>query len=222
MLTVARRVRDRTRVLVREMQLRRGLARLAHTLKADRRPPISLMRQLVRGWGNEGYSAKPELLCAILEWMPQTRGLILECGSGLSTLLLATAAVIADRHVQTLEHDPSWASVVNQKLSAHLRSRVCISVSPLKSYGAFDWYSIAEAPESIGYVVCDGPPGSTPGGRYGLVPVLGSRLAPGAIILLDDTHRTEESTIVRRWCSELGASVARRGETFTAIRLRST
>ena len=36
------------------------------------------------------------------------------------------------------------------------------------------------------------PPGSTRGGRYGLLTVLGERLAPGCTILLDDAGRPDE------------------------------
>jgi hypothetical protein len=34
---------------------------------------------------------------------------------------------------------------------------------------------------------------------------MGSRLAPGCVILLDDAVREEERTIARRWQTELGA-----------------
>jgi hypothetical protein len=34
------------------------------------------------------------------------------------------------------------------------------------------------------------------------VPVLGERLARGAVILLDDAERTGESEVLTRWCRE--------------------
>ena len=55
-------------------------------------------------------------------------------------------------------------------------------------------------------VVCDGPPADTVGGRYGLVPIMRDRLAPGCAILLDDAEREHERAIARRWQLELGAT----------------
>jgi len=179
------------------------------------------LQRLVHGWGNDAWAARPEFLNAVLEWLPRTSGQILECGSGLSTLLLAAVARSSARRVLSLEHEPAWASFLTERTPEHLKSWVSLSVAPLRAYRGFDWYSIDEQAisGSIGYVICDGPPASTRGGRYGLGPVLGSRLAAGSIILLDDTQRLEERAIVARWCSELGASVVQEGGTFSAIRI---
>jgi hypothetical protein len=51
-------------------------------------------------------------------------------------------------------------------------------------------------------VICDGPPGATAGGRYGLLPVLGERLAAEATILLDDSDREGEAEVLQRWMAE--------------------
>ena len=63
---------------------------------------------------------------------------------------------------------------------------------------------LAEMPGQFAMVVCDGPPGTTPGGRYGLLPVMGSSLAPGCQILLDDAAREDEKIIAARWAAHLG------------------
>lgn len=101
-----------------------------------------------------------------------------------------------------------------------LKGHVEVCVAPLRRYGEFDWYPVegTPIPDSIGFVVCDGPPGATVGGRYGLGPLLGSRLSPGAIILLDDTQRPEERAIVTRWCASLGVVVVADGGSFVALR----
>lgn len=143
----------------------------------------------------------------------------MECGSGLSTVLLATAAEMSGRSVHSLEHDAIWAARVHNALPKRLRARVDLAVVPLRSYGEFDWYSLdgIQMPPSIGLVVCDGPPGETRGGRYGLASALRDRLGSSSVILLDDTHRPAERSIITRWCSELNASVVEEGATYTAI-----
>jgi hypothetical protein len=192
---------------------------LARTLRSERQPDQRLMRRLVRGWGNEAWSADAPLLSAALEWLPQTTGSIVECGSGLSTLVLATAASLAGRCIHSLEHDAGWAARIERELPARLRPSLELNVTPLKSYGDFDWYSLENLalPASVGFVVCDGPPGGTRGGRYGLGPILQPRLAPGCVVLLDDTQRADEHEIVGRWCNELPASVVHEGATYSVL-----
>jgi hypothetical protein len=78
----------------------------------------------------------------------------------------------------------------------------------LKTYAGYAWYDppLARMPSAFSMVVCDGPPADTVGGRYGLVPVMRRRLAPGCVILLDDAVREHERAIARRWEYELEAS----------------
>lgn len=84
-----------------------------------------------------------------------------------------------------------------------LLARLYQSSSPLKDYGDFCWYDapLESMPDSFSLVICDGPPGATKGGRYGLVPFMRDRLRSGCVILLDDAEREEERTIAARWQS---------------------
>jgi hypothetical protein len=76
----------------------------------------------------------------------------------------------------------------------------------MKSYGAFDWYTLpANLPHDFDLVICDGPPSATKGGRYGLVPVCADRIA-NSKILLDDAERPEEQAVMLRWEKEFGFS----------------
>jgi len=67
-------------------------------------------------------------------------------------------------------------------------------------------------PEAFSLVICDGPPGTTKGGRYGLLPVLDKRLPPGATILLDDAGRPAETELIRRWENEAHFKTEIRGD----------
>jgi len=218
---LARRVRDSARHTFHSVQLRQGLSALERTLQAGRQPKVGLLERLVHGWGNEAWGASSLFLGAMLEWLPRTSDSIVECGSGLSTLLLAAAALLVDRPVHSLEHEEKWATLVMRRLPERWKTAVSVRTTPLRSYGEFDWYAFDPAILSvpIGFVVCDGPPASTRGGRYGLAPILGNRFEPGCIIMLDDTQRREERAIVNRWCRELGAAVVQEGGTFTVLRV---
>lgn len=74
-------------------------------------------------------------------------------------------------------------------------------------------------PDRFTLVICDGPPGSIRGGRYGLVPIMKERLKPGCVILLDDAAREQEQTIAGKWEAELGASSEILGSKKPYIRL---
>ena len=222
MLTAVRQMKHSSQDAVRLMLLRGRLGGLERTLRRGKLPSHRSIERLVRSWHNEAWSADAALLAALLTWLPRSTGPILECGSGLSTLVLATAASIANRGLWALEHDPSWATRVARELPMHLGSSATVLLGPLRDYGAYEWYSPdpAALPASIGFVLCDGPPGHTRGGRYGLVPQLGNRLRSGCLVILDDTQRPEERSIARRWSSELPASVLMESETYTVLQLQ--
>lgn len=97
---------------------------------------------LVEGWGNE-WAATPELLAHL--W-GKCNGRVLECGSGLSTLVMATKC-----EVTALEHEPAWASYTQEMLSRHGLT-ADIACKPLKD----GWYDFAGG--SYDTLVIDGPP----------------------------------------------------------------
>jgi Methyltransferase domain len=222
--TVARQVKEHSRESYRRWMLRRDLAVLNRVLHSGRAPPVRLLSQLVRNWGNESWSADTALLESIIEWFPRTTGLTVECGSGLSTLLLASLATTHDRQVWSLEQDTSWAEKVKDALSPQMRTHVEVLVAPICQYPDFDWYC-ADAVSSLSaieFIVCDGPPGSTRGGRYGLAPILKARIVPGCILVLDDSHRPEERSIIEKWRHEIGAVVVDERGTHSVLRLGHT
>jgi len=171
-------------------------------------------RELVRSWGNDLWVAQDEFLEAVVQWAMRSEGPILECGSGLSTLVLGLLAQPRGLEVWTLEHDPDWAQKVSRILASHGVTSVRLLRVDLKHFGDYSWYDVplAEMPGGFSLVVCDGPPGSTPGGRYGLLPVMRSRLAGGCRILLDDAGRIDERDILRRWATEAGADYRLAGD----------
>jgi hypothetical protein len=155
------------------------------------------------GWGNSGWSADDGYLRVINQFGHETSGRILECGSGLTTIILG---IIAPGRTLSLEHTPGWKSRVLETATRH-SIRVNIQDSPLINYGEFDWYKLPEGiAEKYSLVICDGPPSATRGGRYGLMPVAFQFLTSKSMILMDDAERQDEQTIIERWKSEFGVS----------------
>lgn len=151
----------------------------------------------------------PTLLFMVDEVLGNGRRRVLECGSGASTVW--TAAAIRHRgegHVFSLENDKHFAEQTRHHLRAHgLEQWATVIDAPLvemdvPGVGRGLWYDLEGLGDTqeIDLLFVDGPPGSTgPLARYPALPQLRPRLANGATVVLDDTHRTEERKIVKMW-----------------------
>ncbi|SEE23722.1 class I SAM-dependent methyltransferase [Jiangella alba] len=161
-----------------------------------------------------GWAMEPSALLRLVQLVDDTRpGLIVECGSGASTLWLAYAleALGGSGRVVALEHDEHYAEETRHLLRDHKLTDVAeVRHAPLAEVElgdqVFNWYQ----PESIqdlagiDLLLVDGPPrASGPRARYPAVPLLGSRLAPVARVVLDDVDRPEEQEAAEAWLAEV-------------------
>lgn len=182
-------------------------------------PDRDLLTHLMTGWGNEGFAAETDYLEEVCSQAARTSGPVLECGSGLTSVMLGLLA--GRRGVQTwsLEHVAEWRTRVTSVLERFEIPNVQICAAPLRSFGDFEWYDapLAEMPKEFQLVICDGPPGSTAGGRYGLLPVMGQHLRAGSVILLDDATRPGEVEVMHRWVSEAKLRVSSPHENKFAV-----
>jgi hypothetical protein len=174
-------------------------------------PGRRLLESLREAWANDGFSADIAFLEALVAHAAGTPGPVLECGSGLTTVLLGALAGRRGVEVWSLEHDPGWFARTETVLWRHQVPGVHLCLAPLRDYGAFTWYDppLEDLPQAFTLVICDGPPAVTPGGRYGLMPLLGDALAPDAVVLLDDAARPSEAAVLERWSRERALRVRR-------------
>ena len=211
---------------LKEMLVRRRLRdaiQMIRNLPDGEVPSRQLLSEMMEGWGNEGFAANLEYLEAVAQYSLRTQGPVLECGSGATTLLLGLLCAKRKIEVWSLEHYPEWRDRVSSTLKRNGISGVHVCSSPLVEYGEFVWYDppLAQMPKEFTLVICDGPPGSTKGGRYGLLPVMGARLPVGTTILLDDAGRPDEAELIKRWEREAGFEtnmVSSQGGEFALMR----
>lgn len=165
-------------------------------------PSRELVSRLIRAWNNRAAD-EPGYLLSVIEHAREADGPILECGSGLTTIALA---VYSKQTVVSLENDPKWFKTLATDLHYLGLASNGLVLSPLKAYEDFLWYTVTpEIPERIALVVCDGPPlRGKPGGRIGLMPLLGDRLQPGAVVLVDSDMQVAEVAAIDTWQSEYG------------------
>lgn len=199
---VPRTVKSKIKKRLSEVLLRRCVRRLTPSRVAS----DEQLEQLRRIWGNLDWTADVAFLRAVCGVAISADGPILECGSGLTTLLIAIYAGKRGIPTLSLEQDPEWQCKVSKTLR-RLNLPGKVEFCPLKEYGDFDWYTLPpDIRTGIGLVICDGPPGSTRGNRVGLLPVCKEFLVPNCVVLLDDAERAEEQSVLRQWVQN-GAEV---------------
>ncbi len=161
-----------------------------------------------------GWAASADVVALLVSELLRIRpSLVVECGSGVSTLWLALAI---DQHgldcrIVSLDHDPHFAEQTRRSLRSHgVERHVEVRDAPLVSSDlpghTTAWYdrSALNGLEDIGLVFVDGPPDATgPLVRYPAVPLLAPLLAPTATVVLDDLIRPGEKEVVARWRLQL-------------------
>jgi hypothetical protein len=186
----------------RSREFRSAVDELVQT--APNLPSRELLARLVWSWSNTAAGDVDYLLDAA-KFGSSSSGPILECGSGLTTFLLA---IYANHPVVTLENNEAWLHRVARALDRLPAGGVQLVHAPLRDFDGFAWYSIPDGvllPDSFSLVVCDGPPrAGKPGGRVGLLPVMNDRLPPGTVMLLDLHMRNDEAAAVDTWRTEYG------------------
>ncbi len=151
-------------------------------------------------WCNPGFTASADYLQSMCELAMECNGSILECGSGISTVLCGLLARRKKVEVFSFEHRIESYDFLRPMLVEFGLTNVRLFHSPLTDYGNFEWYESPDAvPRDLDLVVCDGPPWYTKGGRFGLLPVMLPFLTEKCKILLDDAYRESEKRTIDQW-----------------------
>jgi len=124
--------------------------------------------------------------------------LLVECGSGYSTVALAKA--VGKGRLVSLEHEQRFAERTRAMLNG---SKAEVRHAPIAAgwYAEDGWKDL----DAIDMLIVDGPPGSLgTEARYPALPLLRERLSDKAVIILDDVFRPDEQAIIERWQAEFG------------------
>jgi len=182
-----------------------------------------------------GYAISPDFAGLLISMATERRPrLVVETGSGVSTLILAYCLRRLGRgRVLALEHDADYAARTADTIRKHNLSDVATVIHAPLTRTRVDgcdgrWYDLSALADhpAIDMLVIDGPPGETQKmARYAALPLLWKCLARDAIILIDDYRRQDERRMVDLWLArypglcrevfptETGAAVLRRGPT---------
>jgi glycosyltransferase involved in cell wall biosynthesis/predicted O-methyltransferase YrrM len=184
-----------------EFQLRDMLA------ASESSGPQAPITPLNPGW-QLSSQAMQEVVRHVLLDQPKV---IVECGSGASTMWIGRALrqVGAGRLI-SLENSADWVAIVTGLLQHEGLTSVEVRHAPIEpiqiARHEHSWYSASAVAdvEEIDLLLVDGPPGRTTKlARYPAVPALRDRLRPGATVMLDDCHRSDEKEALRKWLAEV-------------------
>ena len=153
---------------------------------------------------------------------------VLELGSGVSTVWISRAlqargggTVVSLEHAQ--EFLEGTAATLREDGAPEFARLVLAPLQPtVVGDEEYDWYDLSNIADlsDVDFLVVDGPLGKDGKlTRLPALPMLMSKLRPGAVVVLDDTIRHEERQIVARWTRDYpGLVVERRLEKATIMR----
>jgi predicted O-methyltransferase YrrM len=157
-----------------------------------------------------GWAASPDLLVVLVDLVIAERpSLIVECGSGASTLWLALAMrrFEIDGRIIALDHDPGFGGKTRGLLARHdVGDLAGVRDAPLESFSldgeTYSWYARRawEDLTGIDLLFVDGPPATTGHqARYPALPLLSGSLSPVVTVVLDDLVVPDMQKVLRLW-----------------------
>lgn len=175
-----------------------ALAALYHLLRPRKYLPPT------RDW-----AGSPDFLLVVAEHTLRARPrTIVECGSGVSTVVLGRCVELNGAgHVYSLDHDAAYAARTRELLAEQsLTPYATVVDAPLVHVELPDWTgswydtSRLDVDGKFDALVVDGPPHfASDLARYPAGPLLFERLAEGGAIIMDDADRGPEREIIERW-----------------------
>lgn len=152
------------------------------------------------------WAASPDVLLTLFEIAQRTTPrVILDLGSGMSTLVLAKSAPQAK--IISVDNSEEYAEKTRKLLAAHAITNVEIRVAPLTAHhSGVEWYdtSVLGDISEIDLLFIDGPPGSKNNqARLPAVAECLKKLKANAVIVIDDAARDGERAMAEKFAQAL-------------------
>ena len=144
---------------------------------------------LKKAYGNARYISTEEILLTLIALSRSVSGNILECGSGLSTIVMAAAN--PENTVYALEQDAIYGVWAQSLLDCYgiKNAKILLTVA------TDGWYTVPEGLPDFDMVYCDGPRGE----RGKMFERISGKIKKNAFMVFDDFgHRTFEKDL-EKW-----------------------
>jgi predicted O-methyltransferase YrrM len=203
-LDAARRIESDTKIEIKK-EIKQTFRQLEALQNLSAVLPANDVLPATRGW-----AASPDLLMVLVDLVITERpSLVVECGSGASTLWLALAMrrFGIDGRIIALDHDPVFGGKTRDLLARHdVGDLAEVRDAPLESFSldgeTYSWYARQawEDLTGIDLLFVDGPPATTGHqARYPALPLLSGSLSPVATAVLDDLVVPDMQKVLRLW-----------------------
>ena len=151
------------------------------------------------------WAASPDLLLTLAQLVRKHNPkLVVELGSGVSTLVVAKAGA---KKVISIDHSGEFAELTREVLKEHKVRGVEIRIAQLKAHiSGVDWYDteVIKDLKRIDLLIVDGPPGSkNPEARMPARAEFIAKLSPKAVIVIDDVNREGERKLAESFAKAL-------------------
>ncbi|PMD04963.1 class I SAM-dependent methyltransferase [Brevibacterium paucivorans] len=158
-----------------------------------------------------GWAASYTLIATVVDYLlSKNQPLIYDFGGGVSTLWLSLYCAKFDGKIVSIDESDHYTSLTRSHLDRlGTADTVNLIHAPVTSQEDYKWYTTETIPlgADIDAVIVDGPTGSSDTCvRYKALPFLANNLADGALVILDDTHRSDEALIADQWQEEFSLS----------------
>ena len=149
------------------------------------------------------WKADTGLLTLVADHIIEHRpGLVVEFGTGASTLIIAKALEKAGRgRLISFEQHADFVEATRKWLAEHGLEADVRAVPLARSPGGWPglWYDHGPLPDGIDLMLIDGPPWTIHPLTRGAAATLFDHIAPGGTVMLDDAARPGERIVARRW-----------------------
>ena len=151
------------------------------------------------------WAASPYFLLTISEIVKKNKpGLVVELGSGVSTLVAAKSGA---RKIVSIDNSDAWGAKTVTLLKEHKVRGVDVRIAPLRPYAnGSEWYDLDAIKDlkKIDLLIVDGPPGSkNPEARYPALQQFKNKLSATAIVIIDDVNRDGERKLAEDFAKAL-------------------
>jgi hypothetical protein len=201
-----------------ERSLRRSTTEVTR-LQRDQTREVEALLQLFRDVtprapmpSSGRWALNPTDLLGILFLIEQQQPrLVLELGSGTSSVWIAYALEKFGGRLVSIDHEAEFAGRTRTLLTAHGLDHVAeVRDTPLRTVDVdgteFNWYDVDGLADvdGVDLMLVDGPPGGVgPLARYPAMHLLGHKLSATATVILDDANRQDEKDVLDRWEAEI-------------------
>lgn len=222
----AQKVRGSVAFHSRQHGFDRCIQRIVH----GQEQPISgsLIAEAFAHWGDPLSASDESYLRSCLSEIAATNGAILQCGAGLSTLVLGAlchGSKTKGHQLWCLEHDRHWANTLRSWLTEYRVANTHVIHSRAQMFEGYAWYSVdtARLAKSYALVLCEGVRAS-PRGALGALRRLEGRLASSFVLLARDAGQAAELKLLKSWAEANDAKfvLVDRQEGFVKISRQAT